>query len=87
VFSSGCGLYCSAGIYGVKQNEVEWHTSQINKVRSQLNDYVHPVNEIVKPLNMRTVVFNRRIKRLARHEKAFDDKLSAGLVKWFNKVY
>ena len=71
----------------MKNLELEWHTNQINKVRSQLKDSVSPVNEILKPLNMRTVVFNRRIKRLRRHEEAFSAKLESGLMMWLNKVY
>jgi hypothetical protein len=71
----------------VKVKELEWHTVQINKVREQLNAPSSPANEIVKPLNMRSIVFNRRIKRLKSHEAAFKDKLDAGLVAWFNKVY
>ena len=71
----------------MKNLELEWHTNQINKVRSQLKDSVSPVNEILKPLNMRTVVFNRRIKRLRRHEEAFSAKLEESLRKWLASAY
>jgi hypothetical protein len=66
---------------------MDWHMVQSNKVRWQLNDAINPVDEIVKPKNMRTVVFNRRIKRLKHHEGEFKRKLEAGLMKWMNKTY
>ena len=71
----------------IKNKELEWHTIQINKVRGQLNDSVSPVNEIKKPYMMRTVVFNRRIERLKRHEGAFAAKLEESLLIWFNNRY
>jgi hypothetical protein len=87
VFSSGCWLYSSAGVYGVKNKELEIHAFQINKVREQLNAPNIPINDIVKPKYMLTRVFVRRIKRLARHEKAFESKLEESLVNWLNKTY
>jgi hypothetical protein len=87
VFSSSCWLYCSAGVYSVKNKELEVHAFQINKVREQLNAPNIPINDINKPYMMRTVVFNRRIKRLVRHEKAFESKLELELMRWFNNRY
>ena len=63
------------------------HIEQIAKIREQLNAPDTPLSEINKPYMMRTVVFNRRIARLDRHEAAYRAKMDAGLMKWFNRVY
>jgi hypothetical protein len=71
----------------MKLREMEWHSIQIKKVRGQLNAPDTPINLIVKPLNMRSVVFNRRISRLRRHERDFEAKLEESLLQWFHSRY
>jgi hypothetical protein len=71
----------------MREKEILLHMRQIEKVRGQLNAPNTPINDIKKPYMMRTVVFNRRIKRLKRHEDAYIDIFEAGLVRWFNKTY
>jgi hypothetical protein len=92
VFSSGCWLYCSAGVYGVKQWEREQAETQIIKIRASLNDNISAPNKIKRlrypsgrlyPLDRH----ENKVAKLALLEKRVDKLMNQGLVKWFNRAY
>ena len=67
--------------------EIQYHLAQVNKIRAQLGDFESGADDISKPVNMRTIVFDRRISRLKKHEKCTLDKLEDGLLRFIASQY
>lgn len=63
----------------MRKQEILYHADQMNSLRAKLQDFVNVPEQIRKPYRMRTKVFQGRLKRLSRHERAVEEKLIAGL--------
>jgi len=63
----------------MRMQELLYHMEQQNRLRAKLQDFVNLPEQIRKPYGMRTKVFQGRLVRLSRHERAFGEKLVAGL--------
>ena len=70
-----------------RRDTCEWNRYQVDKIREQLNAPYCPIGDIKKPKGMRSIVFDRRIKRLERHQSAWLAKQRKPLDKWFQKTY
>lgn len=47
--------------------------------RLRLDDLVSPLEQIHRPVGMRRLLFDNRVERLAKHERAIEKRLLAGL--------
>jgi len=63
----------------MRMHEILYHADQMNSLRAKLQDFANLPEQIRKPYGMRTKVFQGRLVRLSRHERAIEEKLVAGL--------
>ena len=63
----------------IRVQEIAHHLDQMNKLWERLGDPVSPYDQIQRPVGMRRLLFDNRIERLARHERAIERKLINGL--------
>ena len=63
----------------MRTQELEIHFDQVAKLRARLQDMTSDPCDIEKPVGMRTLLFENRIQRLVKHEKAIMQKLCNGL--------
>jgi hypothetical protein len=63
----------------MRVEEICHHIGQANKLRARLGDPVSPPDRIQRPTGMRRLLFDNRVDRLIRHERAIETKLIAGL--------
>ena len=59
--------------------------NQAMAIRESLGDHYNQADAIQKPVNMRTAVFEKRIVRLKRAEKAIDEMITEGMIRYMNK--
>ena len=65
----------------MRTQELEIHFDQVAKLRTRLQDMNSDPCDIVKPVGMRTKLFENRVQRLAKHERAIMQKLCNGLAR------
>jgi hypothetical protein len=87
VFSSSCGLYCSAGVYRVKNYKSSVKEKQYLKIRLMLNAELTPIEDIKRPVGMKKYLWERRYKKLRRLHREIDALISEGLQKDLNRMY
>jgi hypothetical protein len=71
----------------MKAWEIGNNIVQIQKLRDRLLDHINLPENIAKPVGMRTILFDRRIKRLQLLEKDTANMVRDGGKRWIDVNY